>query len=305
MERDTRPAIGVIGQGFVGGSLTTVFLERGFNVYTYDKAGVYVPGSHWRQGAAPWSVEHLVNALSYKRASPVVFVCVPTPMRRSGEADLSIVESVLDELSEASESVDRDLIAVIKSTVPPGSTERWNEKYAGTKLTVVFSPEFLMEVSALEDMRTQSRIIVGGPRPASTIVKNTFRRAFPEVKIIKTSSTIAETVKYFTNSLLATKVSWANEMYQICEGLGIDYDKVVEYGLHDPRLGKTHLSVPGPDGHFGFGGHCFPKDLNALMFLARQLGVKTTVMQGVWDKNAEVRDDRDWERQVGRAVSED
>jgi UDPglucose 6-dehydrogenase len=116
--------------------------------------------------------------------------------------------------------------------------------------------------------------------------------------------------------MLAVKVSFANEVSQICEaldnnGLNIDYDKVVEYAKFDRRLGDSHWSVPGPvpthDGRHvrGFGGHCFPKDINALMSVARQYNIDPKVMQAAWEKNLEVRgpDDRDWEKQVGRAVS--
>jgi UDP-glucose 6-dehydrogenase len=141
-------------------------------------------------------------------------------------------------------------------------------------------------------------------------------RAFPKVPIIKTSSSTAEMVKYATNCLLAVKVAFANEVAQICEeldkdGLNIDYDKVVEYIKFDKRLGETHWSVPGPvpthDGRYvrGFGGHCFPKDINALMSVAKHYNIKPTVLQAAWDKNLEVRppNDRDWEHQHGRAVS--
>ena len=246
-----KPSIGVVGQGFVGGSLSQVFAERGFLVYTYDKAGVAIPDTAPRE-----SLEEMVACVAEKNDVPIIFVCLPTPMRKTGEADLSIVEGVLDQLAD----LPGKRIAVVKSTIPPGSTEVWNATYNSSGLTVVFNPEFLTEANAVDDMRDQTRIVVGGPRPASTTVKNLFRQAFPDVKIIKTGSTEAEAVKYFTNCLLATKVSFANEMYQICNGLGIDYDKVLEYGLHDPRIGKTHLSVPGPDGSFGFGGHCVKGD---------------------------------------------
>ena len=174
-------------------------------------------------------------------------------------------------------------------------------------IQVVFNPEFLTEANAVDDFKNQTRIIVGGPRPGSSVVKNVFRKAFKQTPIIKTGSNTAEMVKYFTNCFLSTKVSFCNEIRQICEPLGIDYDKIVEYALYDNRLGKSHWSVPGPDGNMGFGGHCFPKDLNALMYVARSLGVDPIVMAGVWDKNLEVRTDasRDWEKMSGRAVSED
>jgi UDPglucose 6-dehydrogenase len=172
-------------------------------------------------------------------------------------------------------------------------------------LDIVFNPEFLTEANANEDYKNQNRIVVGGERPGSTRVKAIFAKAFPKVTIIKTSSTIAETIKYVTNTFLAMKVSYANEIYQLCQGLGIDYDKVIEYARYDDRLGNSHWSVPGPDGDYGFGGHCFPKDIAALQFLAKELNVDTTMLTATIAKNTEVRTDLDWTKQVGRAVSED
>ena len=95
--------------------------------------------------------------------------------------------------------------------------------------------------------------------PATSILKTIFSKVFPQSTIIKTGSTHAEMIKYFTNSFLATKVSFANEIFDLCEKLNLDYDKVIEYSLYDNRIGNSHLSVPGPDGDYGFGGHCFPK----------------------------------------------
>ena len=309
-------SIGVIGQGFVGGSLTTVFSERGETVYTYDKTGKTAQGSF--DLSSTWSLKGMVDyaervgSSKGHKFSGVYFVCVPTPMYEDGSADLSIVESVLEDLA----NIPGDRIAVVKSTVPPGSTDAWNKRYNQMGLHVIFNPEFLTEANAINDMREQNRIVLGGPRPYINTVRNIFQRAFPKVPIIKTSATTAEMVKYVTNCMLAVKVSFANEVAQICEaldadGLNIDYDKVVEYAKVDRRLGETHWSVPGPvpthDGRYvrGFGGHCFPKDINALMSVARKYDVKPSVMQAAWEKNLEVRgpDDRDWEKQIGRAVS--
>jgi UDPglucose 6-dehydrogenase len=109
-------------------------------------------------------------------------------------------------------------------------------------------------------------------------------------------------VKYFTNTFLATKVSFANEMKMLCDGLNIDYDKVVEYSTYDERLGKSHWAVPGPDGKLGFGGSCFPKDLNALIKTAEELDIFTNVLNSVWDTNLDVRPEEDWRELKGRAV---
>ena len=305
-----KTSIAVIGQGFVGGSLTAVFSEKNVTVYTYDKMGKQATGGKHpqsRRGIAlpAESVTQLVSACESKDDfSKVYFVCLPTPMYEDGSADLSIVEGVLEELSK----IPGERIAVVKSTVPPGSTDKWNKKYEESGLHIIFNPEFLTEANALDDMRNQNRIILGGPRPWINQIKQIFSATFPKVPIVKTSSTTAEMVKYLTNNFLTVKVAFANEMAQICEaldksGFNVDYDKVVEYAKYDNRLGESHWAVPGPDGHKGYGGSCFCKDINAMISIAKGLDVDPKVMQAAWSKNLEVRPERDWEKLIGRAVS--
>lgn len=296
-------SVAVIGQGFVGGALTTVLSERGVGVHAYDVKAKTAEGAR----TSSLNLRQLVQVSeSDPLFSGVYFVCVPTPMAKDGSADLSIVEGVLRGLS----TTPGDRIAVLKSTVPPGSTERWNKAFDETSLRVVFCPEFLTEANALEDMRNQSRIVLGGPRPWINTVKQVFQSAFPQVPIIKTSSTVAEMVKYFTNVQLAARVVLSCEIYQICEaldreGFNIDYDKVVEYAARDLRLGGSHMSVPGNDGIPGARGHCFPKDLAALINVAHKVGVSPIVMEAVQSKNLEIVPEthRDWEKMIGRAVS--
>jgi UDPglucose 6-dehydrogenase len=281
--------IGIIGQGFVG-SAVREGMKNHFDILVFDKD----PNKY----SNVESIFHVVES------TDLTFLCVPTPMRKNGSCDLTIVRNALDEISEAvNELCAKDYIVVIKSTIPPGTTEFLNSEYPN--LDIVFNPEFLTEANAVEDYKNQNRIIVGGDRPGSTKVKAVFAKAFPKVPIIKTSSTIAEMIKYVTNTFLATKVSFANEMYQICQSLNIDYDKVIEYARYDERLGNSHWSVPGPDGDFGHGGHCLVKDTAALTHLANQLGVVTTMLEATAIKNKEVRTDLDWEKQIGRAVSAD
>jgi len=277
--------IGIIGQGFVGSALREG-LKKTFIIETYDK---FV-----KENSTCESLEELC------KKTFLLFLCLPTPMKKDGSCDLSIVENTIKEINELA---DGDHIITIKSTIPPGSTRKFNEKYKNVR--VVFSPEFLTEANSLDDFKNQNRILVGGPRPASSIIKNLFRIAFPKIPIIKTGSNTAEMVKYFTNCLLATKVSFANEMKQICDESDIDYDKVVEYATYDQRLGKTHLSAPGPDGRLGYGGSCFPKDINALISFARNKNVEPLVLEAVWKKNLEVRPEKDWENLKGRAISEE
>ena len=284
-----KESIGIIGQGFVG-SAVREGMKNYFTVYTYDK-------DKKKRGNTP-SISQLVFL------TQEIFLCVPTPMKKTGECDLSIVRSVLSELEEAATlSGNKQLLVILKSTVPPGTTKLLNAEYKN--LNITFNPEFLTEANAVEDYKNQNRIIIGGERVASSRVKQLFSKAFPKVNIIKTDSTTAEMIKYLTNTFLATKVSFANEMYELCQALGIDYDKVVEYARYDERLGHSHWSVPGPDGDYGYGGHCFPKDIKALEFLAKALNVDSTMLTAAITKNGLVRTDLDWLKQVGRAVSED
>ena len=144
---------------------------------------------------------------------------------------------------------------------------------------------------------------LGGSVKATTKLKQLYSAIFRNTpKIIKTDAKSAELVKYVTNTFLSTKVSFANEMYKICEALELDYDKIIEMATLDPRLGDSHWGVPGPDGDFGYGGHCFPKDLDAILSLCRDLNINTNVLKATKATNNEVRNNRDWERMKNRAV---
>jgi len=274
-------SVGIIGQGFVGTALREVFSDY-YKVYTYDKMH------------ANLSTHQSIQALSHD--CDVVFVCVPTPMKPNGSCDTSIVKKVCLESCQTG----RQNIIVIKSTIPPGTTKYLNEVCVDSQ--VVFNPEFLLERNATEDFRNTERIVLGGPRPATTRLIQLYANVFPKASIIKTDSTIAEYVKYLTNCFLAVKVSVANEFAAMCETNGVDYDKVIEYAVYDARLGDSHWSVPGPDGRLGFGGSCFPKDLNAIIHHAIESGVAANTLVGAWNTNLTVRPEKDWEELKGRAV---
>lgn len=283
-----KQTIGIIGQGFVG-SAVYEGMKNHFEVLAYDK-----------------DVNKFSNVKSIQEVvsrSEITFLCVPTPMRKNGSCDLTIVRNALNEIAMIAAFEGQKYIVVLKSTVPPGTTEQLNSEYPN--LDIVFNPEFLTEANAVDDYKNQNRIIVGGERPSSTKVKAIFAKAFPKVPIIKTSSTIAETIKYVTNTFLAMKVSYANEIYNLCKTMNIDYDKVIEYARYDERLGNSHWSVPGTDGDFGFSGSCFPKDVQALIFLSNELNVPMKMLEAAWEVNLRVRPNRDWENLKGRAISED
>ena len=277
--------IGIVGQGFVGNAVYQKW-KKYYDVQTYDID----------DNKSTSTLHNLVMMCD------TIFVCLPTPMKDNGECDLNILESSLFEINTLTEfEGGRNKTIIIKSTIPPGTTEQLNKQFK--YLNILFNPEFLTERNAEEDYNNQNRIIIGGPRPQSTEVVRLFSKVFPKARIIKTNSTYAEMVKYLTNAFLSTKVSFANEIYQICEKVGADYDKVVEYATLDERLGKSHWMVPGHDGDFGFGGHCFPKDLSALIHVSEDLMTTNNVLRAVKDTNDEVRKNRDWEKMKGRAVS--
>ena len=275
--------MGIVGQGYVGTAVKTIF-EKYYETNTFDLNG----------NCNCKTLHELVNN------SDVIFVCVPTPMKKDSSCDTSIVESVVKDINETVNCDQDGKIVAIKSTIPPGTTDRLNKEC--DNITVIFNPEFLTEANFIDDFKNQNRIIIGGQRPATTKLRQVYSLVFPEAKIVKTGSKTAEMVKYFTNTFLATKVSFANEMKMICDGLNIDYDKVVEYSLYDKRIGNSHLAVPGPDGKMGFGGSCFPKDINALISKAIELKVFPKVLLSVWETNLNVRPEKDWEKLKGRAV---
>ena len=277
--------IGIVGQGYVGTAVKEVFSKH-YEVDTYDL------------DKDKCSVDYLEDLVELTN---IIFVCVPTPMKKDGSCDTSIVEAVVKDINDmvVSRNVSGRIVA-IKSTIPPGTTNRLNKECHN--ISVIFNPEFLTEANFIDDFKNQNRIIIGGERPSTTKLRQVYSLAFPEAKIVKTGSITAEMVKYFTNTFLATKVSFANEMKMLCDRLNIDYDKVVEYSTYDERLGKSHWAVPGPDGKMGFGGSCFPKDINAIIDICKKYDIPAETISGVWETNLKVRPEQDWKELKGRAV---
>ena len=305
--------LGVVGLGFVGTALCEG-MKHAFDIIGYDKANGMMhhrTGHGFKTADKPGPPPDFQEGLRtvVEMSDGPIFVCVPTPMRVDNSCNTSIVEEVVLAIHEITQQMKDEhhdsmnkRVVVIKSTVVPGTTERLNNQSPG--IVVCFNPEFLTERNALDDFKNQDRIIIGGPHSGTAVLKQMYNTAYPNVPVTKTSSTIAEMIKYVTNSFLATKVAFANEIEQICGELQIDYDKVIEYATKDKRLGQSHWAVPGPDGDRGFGGSCFPTALNALIKHAESLGVQPKVMRAAWEKNLEVRPGRDWEQLKGRAVTE-
>jgi nucleotide sugar dehydrogenase len=276
--------IGIVGNGFVGSAIIHGFVLHVDDILIYDNDSS--KSTHSLQEIA--------------QQSDVAFICVPTPMFETGECDLSIVEEVVDEICSFKDR-NRDLVVVIKSTVVPGTVEGLAEKFP--EIDFVFNPEFLTERRARLDFINTSRVVLGGTSQlALEKVESLYRIRFPYVKIVKTDFGTAQLIKYMANCFFATKISFMNEMKQICDAIDGNWDEAMDGFISDGRIGNSHIDVPGHDGSLGFGGKCFPKDINAMISKSLELGINPTVMIAAWEKNLEVRDDLDWLRIKG-AVS--
>jgi len=275
--------VGIIGQGFVGNAVN-VGMRNGFSIKTYD----IIP-----EKSNVESLEELCQS------SDIIFVCLPTPMKKSGECDISIVDTVLNQIN----AISFKKMVVLKSTVPPGTCDLLQSKYQNIHL--MFNPEFLTEANAVQDFINQDRIIIGGNNQESLLqVKDMFRRIFDSIPILITDCKSAEMVKYITNCFLSVKVTFANQIYDLCESVGIDYSDTIQIAKLDKRLGDSHWMVPGPYGDRGYGGHCFPKDMSSFLYFGKQNNIDLSLIDSSIEYNDRIRTDRNWESMKGRAVSE-
>ncbi|OGM98552.1 MAG: hypothetical protein A2817_00035 [Candidatus Yanofskybacteria bacterium RIFCSPHIGHO2_01_FULL_39_8b] len=238
--------VGIVGIGMVGGAALRYFQKKdGLEIFLYDKG------------------QNLGSQEEVNKAE-VIFVCVPTPYLKDGSGfDLSYVEETLSWLSG-------EKVVVIKSTILPGTTEMLQKKYPRHKL--LMNPEFLTEETADQDMSYPDRQIVGYTEKSHDVAGDLIQLLplAPFERILP--ATEAELVKYFGNTWFSVKVSFANQMYDICQALGADYDRMVEASAADKRIGRTHLNV-WHKGYRGYGGKCLPKDIKAFIQLANSKGV--------------------------------
>lgn len=284
---DKKVSIGIIGFGFVGTAVA-----HGFSHQTGYGADIKIYDSN--PSKSQNSLEETVNG------SEFIFLSVPTPANKDGSNDLSIVRSVLNDISSVINNVDN--IILLRSTIVPGTTRALQKEF--TNLRLVFNPEFLTERSAVFDFINQTRVILGGDKQYTHRVKYLYKHRFGDyLPVLETSFETAEMIKYMNNLFFATKVSFLNEMRLLGDKIGVDWNDAIEGFSLDGRIGHSHLSVPGPDGKWGFGGSCFPKDIQALIKFGEQNQIEMNVLKGAWKTNLTVRPERDWEQLKGRAVS--
>jgi UDPglucose 6-dehydrogenase len=246
---DQTDVIGIMGAGVVGGSLLRFLQSQGRDVRVFDPP----------KGFA--SIDAIDQA-------DIAFICVPTPYTSGVGFDDSFLHDAVGRITG------RKLV-VIKSTVLPGTTELLQDRYPQHRF--MFNPEFLREVSAYEDFIQPDRQIIGctaASRDDAERVMSLLPRA-PFERICAASE--AEMAKYVANSFLAVKVSYANEIFDLCQGMRIDYAQVRDMVAADARIGASHMDVYDA-GYRGYGGKCLPKDSKSLLDLAESFGVGMRVL---------------------------
>ena len=259
--------LGIIGKGFVGSAVSNGFDKDCEQVIVDPK----------------YTDNTIVDVLDSK----LVFVCVPTPVAEDGSCDTSIVKDVLIELSMR----DYKGVVVVKSTIIPDYLHEFKKEF---DLKIVYNPEFLTEANANEDFKNPPFQVFGGKWRDCEVVEKAYLR-HSSVRIVptfKVDLTTASLLKYTINSWLATKVIFFNELKELHE-LGssmVTWEQFTDMLSRDERIGNTHMQVPGPDGKKGFGGHCFPKDTEALLHYANKKNIKMSVLRKAVSTNKKLRD---------------
>lgn len=289
--------LSIIGTGYVGLVTGTCFAEIGHDVTCIDIDNAKV--ERMKKGESPLyevGLEemmranikngrlHFSNDYESVRVADAVFLAVGTPSSDDGQADLSYVfgacESIIPYLKDGA-------IVVVKSTVPVGTGNRIREFLKArlkTQFYVVNNPEFLKEGSAVEDFMKPERIIIGSAEPESAAKIESLYAYFnkDQKRTITMSNLSAEMTKYAANCFLATKISFMNEIARLCDAVGADVEEVKGGIATDSRIGSKFLN-PGP----GYGGSCFPKDMRALVFTAKEFKSPFKIVEAVVDVNTQ------------------
>jgi UDPglucose 6-dehydrogenase len=286
-----------VGHGYVGLVTAAVFADLGNTVWVVGRTKEKI--DKLKKGIAPFyepglselvkrnvDAGRLIFTLDYKEAvkpSSIVFICVGTPPKTTGEADLTSVFA-------ASESIGKALtgykVIVTKSTVPPGTNQKVAEimtkfKPEGASFAIASVPEFLREGTAINDTLHPDRVVIG---TTSERARDLLRELHKPIdgKVVSCNVETAELIKYASNSLLSTKISFANSIAFLSEKVGADAEQVLDGVGLDRRLGRSFL-YPG----VGYGGSCFPKDVKALIAIARQHGYDFSILRAVDEVNKE------------------
>ena len=294
--------IGVVGLGFVGLSLTSVLSSKG-----YDTVGIDINKDKCKKiskGISPFfepELEKILknglkkklkinNDFSLINNCDFLFVTVGTPQNTNGSIDLSIIKKAISTIGESLKKNKKKPIIFVKSTVTPGTMkkiilpilEKKSNKKAGKDFGLISNPEFLQESNAIKDTKFPHVVVLGGYQTKfMKKAKIFFMKLHPNVPIIITNHETAEMIKYANNSFLATKISFINQLSNICQNVpGANIDDIAKTIGLDPRIGKLFLNA-GP----GYGGSCLPKDMKALINFAEKIGVRPTFLNEVEKTN--------------------
>jgi UDPglucose 6-dehydrogenase len=260
--------IGIVGLGFVGGAIYS-----SFNWPSVLSTVVTVDSDPSRGK----------NTFAELADTDGVFVCVPTPQDDDGTCDTGPLESVLLQLK----ALDYQGVIISKCTAPPSTYTKLNDIYPN----LVHAPEFLTAANAVEDYANGTFAIIGGKVKAyRDAAEKIIRESQRQLKSVAHCS-IAEAsmAKYAINTFMSTKVIFMNELYRLAKASDCEFDTITNMIKMDPRIGNSHMQVPGPDGSFGFGGACFPKDTSALLKYAESVGVQLNVLEAAVKKNLVLR----------------
>lgn len=258
--------IGIVGLGFVGGAIKYAFTER------FDLDLVLVdPAKGFNN-----TIDDLADCSG-------VFIAVPSPQGDDGKCNTSIMENVLSQLK----AINYHGVIISKCTAPPDVYEKLNEEFPN----LVHAPEFLTAANANFDYYNGEFAIIGGK--VSAYIKEAeriIRLSQVNLKEVNHCSIgEASLAKYTINCFMSVKVIFMNELKVLSDAMGLNYNKVVNMVKMDQRIGKSHMQVPGPDGSYGFGGACFPKDTSAMLKYAEQYNVSLNVLDAAVKKNILLR----------------
>ena len=259
--KDEFSRVGIMGVGVVGGAVLNYFRLEGINPLLYD------PGKN-------------LGSIQEINQADLVYMCVPTPYVHGKGFDDSY-------LADAFSRLNGEKTVVIKSTVLPGTTMRYQEMYP--KFKVLFNPEFLTEAHANDDFLDPDRQIVGFCDSADAGIAAAVLEMLPPAPYeALVPASAAEMIKYATNSFLALKVIFGNELFDLCQATGVEYDEVRKGFSVDKRIGDSHFRVDDA-GYRGYGGKCLPKDTMSLMDLADDLGISMKLLEAAHEVNMRLR----------------
>ena len=242
--------LGIVGHGFVGTAV-----DHGF---TKDVQKFIVDPKHN-------STNTIESLIAFK--PDATFVAVPTPQLETGECNTEILQEVLQKLNKC-----KGHLVIVNSTVPAYKLQAFQEQCVDIR--IVYNPEFLTEKNHIDDFKNPHMLIFGGTSIDTEEVEKLYKEhsVCEPCPVYKTDIVTASMVKYCINSFLATKVTFMNEMYDVLKASrGADWQTFTKIISNDPRIGNTHMKVPGNDGQRGYAGSCFPKDTNALAWFAREV----------------------------------